>query len=274
MKVTRQLNWWNMPVWGDKFSLKGATLFLGIGFFSWWILFTPLFRWNFLAIISYFAFIWLIVGETPTGRSMIFNFYGIIFKKPVKMVVTELSTTTTIGHSIRSIDEYEGVDAVGSKMSDGHVRLVYNMTSDINQWSTREDHSRQAIGMKQLFNILEGGEAFYIVVKEDSDTSMLQLKNYLDDLEHINEDDSDLLAMSHKRKEFLRVAGTESFARSVQQYGILSVKVKNLNRCISAFKSTGRLIRVANEPVSVLLAAMGFEGGLDKEYGSIQKTKK
>lgn len=276
MKLTKQLNWWSTPVWGERVTLKVASLTVGIGFFSWWLLFTPLFKWNLLAYLSYGAFVWLIVGETPTGRSMLFNFYGIIFKKPVKMVVTELSTTTSIGHSIRSIEEYEGIDAIGCKMSDGYVRLVYNITSDINQWSSIEDHTRQALQMRKLFNIFEGGEGFYIVVKEDSDTSMLQLKNYLDELDAFdenNEDDEDLRAMSFKRKEYLRIAGTESFARSIQQYGILSVKAKNLNRCVNAFKSTGRLIRVANEPVSVLLAAMGLEGGLDKEYGSIQKAR-
>jgi hypothetical protein len=173
------------------------------------------------------------------------------------MVVTSLATINTLGHGIRNIDIEPDMDTVGIRMTSGNYALVYVVTSGITNWSTTGDYQEQAIRMKKLFNVLEGGEGLSIVVKHDSDTGMMALKKNLDAIEDFEGDD--LLRMSERRKGLLIAAGTSDIGRSVQQYLVLQVKPKNVNRCVKAMRDTARLIRPADYPIDILLAAMGFE---------------
>lgn len=59
----------------------------------------------------------------------------------------------------------------------------------------------------------------------------------------------------------LESAGTLAAGRSIQQYAILLVKPKNVNRTVTALRKCCKTIRPATHPLDVLFAAMGFEGG-------------
>lgn len=259
MRLTKQLDAFNTPIAG-KYSLKDLltyTLVLSVGI---GLSFTTIFRWNFIAYLAYFGLVFLLIGETPTGRSMLSNLYGIIFKKPVKMIVTDHATVTTIGHGIRNIEKLDGIDAPVHTMVDGNVRLVYTVTSNITYWSSDNDFLEQASGIRKLFNLFEGGEGFCIVVKDDLDTGMLQLRNQLLELEDFEGDD--LRRLSDKRSKLLEVAGTKTIGESVQQFVVLSVKRKNINKYVTQLRRATRLMRVSSYPTDVLLAAMSLEGGI------------
>lgn len=266
MKLTQQAGFGNTPMFG-KVTYRDLAVYLGSGGLGILLAMTSLFRYNWVALLGYVAFVSIILGQTPTGRSMAKNIYGIILKKPIRMVVTSLATSTTIGHGIRAIEKEDDQEAYGMKMLDGNIALVYVATSGINNWSTYDDYDRQATQMKTFFNVLEGGEGLRIVVKHDDDTGMMALKEHLDTLEHFEPSD-DLQALSAKRKQLLVTAATSPVGRSVQQYLVLMVKPKNVKRCLNALKETARLIRPADYPVDVLLAAAGYEGG-PKEEGVI-----
>lgn len=226
---------------------------------------TPLFRWNFPAIIAYIALVSVIMGQTPTGRNVMLNLYGVLFKKPQNMIVTEDMTTTTMGHGISEVvlDE-PNLDVTPFRMSGTkNYALVYNITSDINFWSSNEDKINQAIKMKNLYNILEGGEGISIVEKQDNDTGMLKLRENLLEKEDFDEEQDDLKRMSQKRSTLLYNAGTSHVGRSIQQYAVVFVKPKNISRVVKEFKNTSRVVRPASNPADVLLSMMGLEGGVE-----------
>lgn len=258
MKLTQQSNFGNTPMVGNityrDLGVYGVTIGIGI-----LLLFTPLFRYNWVAIIGYIALVSILLGRTPTGRSMAMNIYGIVFKRPIKMVVSSLATINTIGHRIRTVEFEPDMDVPGIRLQNGNYALVYVVTSGIHNWSNTEDYNQQALKLKSLFNVMDGGEGLDIVVKHDSDTGMMALKEHLDTLTPFEGDDFD--ALSQKRKNLLIAAGTSDVGRSVQQYVILKVKPKNVKRCVKALKNTARLIRPVDYPIDVLLAAMGLEGG-------------
>lgn len=268
MRVTKQTTWANSPLFKNV-SFKKALIWTVAIMVGWFLFFTSVFKYNWLALIGYCAIISIILGETPTGRGMITNAYGVLFKKPIKMVVTDHSTLDTIGHGIREIEKIPDLDAPAHKTIDGNYKLVYSVTSFINQWSVRSDYDYLARELRQLFNIMEGGEGLYIIVKQDSDTSMLKLESYLEEMDIVDGDD--FKRLSDRRKMLLNKTATSDIGKSMQQFAVLSVKKKNINRTINALKKSTRLIRASSYPTDVLLAAMGLEGGL--EYCGEKETK-
>ena len=150
-----------------------------------------------------------------------------------------------------------------------HYAIVYNITSGIGYWSSEQEKVAQARLMKSLYNIMEGGESLLIALKNDNDTGMLRLREHL--LEQENYEGDDLEAMSIRRASLLYSAGASNLGRSVQQYAILLVKPKNVNRVVSMLKKTSRITRPATNPMDVLLSVMGFEAGVERvEGGDIQ----
>ena len=258
MKITQQSNFGNTPMFGN-ITYRDVAVYAGSVGVGVLLFFTPIFKYNWFAIIDYIALVSILVGTTPTGRSMATSIFGIVFKKPIKMVVSSQATGNTIGHGIRSVEKDDDINQYASKLMSGNDALVYVATSNISRWSTPEDYHAQAVSVKQLFNVMEGGEGLDIAVKHDSDTGMVALKEALDRTESF--EGEDLQRMSDRRKDMLMRAGTSEIGRSVQQYLILKVKPKNVKRCIKALQGTARIIRPAEYPVDILLAMMGLEGG-------------
>lgn len=261
MKITRQSSFANTAVVGNvtyrMVGTYGVTIMVGLSLFM-----TPLFRWNIPAIIAYIAFASIVVGQTPTHRTILTNFYGILFKKPVKTVVSDLSTLNTLGHGIKVITFEDDLEVPVIKMYNNQYALVYNVTSGLTQWSTESDYQAQALRVKTLFNTLEGGESLMIVTKSDADTGMLQLETALSEMEDYEGDD--LKKLSEQRRQNLINVATRDAGRSVQQYAILKVKAKNVNRCLKALKKSCRIIRPASNPVDIILAAEGLEAGAEQ----------
>lgn len=260
MKISKQSTFGNTAIIGNITYRLAMTYFVTIGI-GCLLLMTPLFKWNWFGMGAYIAFALIVVGQTPTQRSVVSNIYGIVFKKPINMVVSNQATTTTLGHGVREVVKSPDMDVVAFRFSNGNFALVYNVTSGLNQWSSDEQYHDQSIKMKNLFNILEGSEGLMLIVKEDSDTGMLRLESALDTVENFEGDD--LQALSDKRRRLLRATATQAVGRSIQQYAVLLVKSKNVNRTTSALKRASRTIRGASYPGDVLLAAMGLEGGVD-----------
>ena len=243
-------------------------LVVGVGFLLWQ---TPMFHKNWPAILAYIALANLVLGHTPTGRNLLTNLYGIVFKKPANMLVTEEMTTTSVGHGISeaACDEIDFEAPVFRMAGSKHYAIVYNITSGIGYWSSEQEKVAQARLMKSLYNIMEGGESLLIALKNDNDTGMLRLREHL--LEQENYEGDDLEAMSIRRASLLYSAGASNLGRSVQQYAILLVKPKNVNRVVSMLKKTSRITRPATNPMDVLLSVMGFEAGVERvEGGDIQ----
>lgn len=269
MKLAKQSTFGNTAIVGNityRLALTYLVTF-GLGALLW---FTPVFKYNWIATFAYLAFASIVIGQTPTQRSVLANLYGIVFKKPINMVVSNQATVNTLGHGIREVSKIPDIDAMTFRLGNGNVALVYNVTSGLNQWSSEEDFASQARGVKSLFNVLEGGEGLMIITKEDSDTGMLRLEAQLNDVENFDGGD-DLEALSAKRKRLLRATATQAVGRSIQQYAVLLVRPKNVNRTTSALKRASRTIRAATYPGDVLLAAMGLEGGVDLAYGEKEK---
>lgn len=273
MQVTKQGGFGNTTlIFGITWRRVGT---LAITIVLGWLLWsTPIFNKNIFAIIAYIAFASICLGQTPTGRNIVTNIYGIVFKKPANMIVSEDMTVTTVGHGIQEVDlEHPELDAVPFRMAGTkNFALVYNITSGINYWSTEEEKKRQARSVKMLFNILEGGESLMIVEKQDNDTGMLKLREALLEKETFVGDD--LAEMARKRSALLYNAGTTEAGRSIQQYAILLVKPKNVNRTIKELKKTSRITRPATNPADVLFAAMGFEGGVEWTKHTTKKEVK
>lgn len=273
MQITKQSGFGNTSIVGTVTLRRAATLtlILGVGLS---LMKTPLFRWNWFAMIAYVAFASIILGQTPTGRNILTNIYGILFKKPPRMIITEDMSVTTVGHGIREIIlDKQGIDAIPIQMaSTKNYALVYNITSGINLWSTDHDKMAQALRVKSLFNILEGGESLIIVEKQDNDTGMLKLREDLLASESFEGDD--LQAMSDTRASLLYSAGTSDQGRSIQQYAVLLVKPKNVNRVTKALRNASRITRPATNPLDVLFAMMGFEGGVEWSHNTTRAAHK
>lgn len=259
--LSQSSNWSNTTIAGPVTYADVGTygIAIALGFF---LLSTPLFKWNWPAIIAYIAGVSILIGKTPTKRSVVKNIYPILFKKQVRMVVSDLSTTTTIGHGIREvvIDDVLGMPAF--KMNDGQYCYVFNITSGINRWSTDVDYVHQAAYMKQVFNNLEAGEQFLIVTKNDRDTDMLRLESELAEESKFDPvANPDLARMAERRLRLLHNVATMENGRSVQQYGILKIKKRSVKKMYDRLRSACRIIRPATNPADILLSAMGFEGG-------------
>lgn len=262
MQVVKQGGFGNTTIVGSVTIRTAATLVLAI-LIGWGLWQSPVFAKNWPTILAYVAFANIVLGHTPTGRNILTNLYGIVFKKPANMLVTEDMTTTTIGHGISEADPGNpNLDVIPFRMSGTkNYALVYNITSGIGYWSTEDEKVAQARTVKSLYNILEGGESLMIVEKQDNDTGMLRLQSYLE--EHENFEGDDLLKMSQKRSSLLYNAGTSYAGRSIQQYAILMVKPKNVSRTVTALKKTSRITRPATNPLDVLFTVMGFEAGVE-----------
>lgn len=262
MQITKQSGFGNTSIVGTVTIRRAATLILVVGV-GLLLLKTPLFRWNWFAIGAYVAFASIVLGQTPTGRNILTNLYGIVFKKPPRMIITDDMSVTTVGHGIREVRlDVPEVDAIPFQLaSTKNYALVYHITSGINYWSSELDKLQQARSAKSLFNILEGGESLIIVEKQDNDTGMLKLRETL--LEREDFEGDDLKRMSQKRAHLLHEAGTSDLGRSIQQYAVLLVKPKNVNRVTKALRNMSRITRPATNPADVLFSLMGFEGGVE-----------
>lgn len=258
MRIAKQSTFGNTAVAGNV-TYRLALTYLGVIVVGGVLFLSPVFRWNWPAMAAYGFLASIIVGQTPTQRALVTNIYGILFKKPKAMVITELATTTSMGHGVREVVREDDMETMAFKLGTGNYALVYHITSDINRWSSEEDYLRQATNVKNMFNVFEGGESFFIITKEDSDTGMLKLEEYLTESDVILGDDYQ--AMSDKRKEFLRLVATLDASKSVQQYGVLVIKPKNIKRTTAALHRSARVIRPAAHPGNVVLAAIGLEGG-------------
>ena len=177
------------------------------------------------------------------------------------MMVTKDMAINTIGHGITEADTLsQGLDVIPFKMAGTkNFALVYAVTSNIGYWSTDDEKIDQARNVKSLYNILEGGESLVIMEKQDNDTGMLALHDYIQENEEFEGDD--FAELSARRLGLLESAGTLAAGRSIQQYAILLVKPKNVNRTVTALRKCCKTIRPATHPLDVLFAAMGFEGG-------------
>lgn len=241
-----------------------CTLLLSIGL-GFVLLQTPIFQNNWFAIISYIAFCSILLGHTPTRRNILTNIYGIVFKKPVRMLVTKFMTTTTAGHGIKEVYlDMHDIDAIPFQLTGNKMyALVYCVTSGINKWSSEVEKEIQSEANKNLMDLLEGGERLLIVHKQDNDTSMLKLRDDLLDLEKWSEEDDDLAMLSKQRATLLTNAGTSEIGRSIQQYAILVVKRKNIERMVQELRKMSRIVRPATHPMDVLLSVMGQECGVE-----------
>ena len=100
MQVVKQGGFGNTTIVGSITIRTAATLVLAI-LIGWGLWQSPVFAKNWPTILAYVAFANIVLGHTPTGRNILTNLYGIVFKKPANMLVTEDMTTTTIGHGDR-----------------------------------------------------------------------------------------------------------------------------------------------------------------------------
>lgn len=262
MQAVKTGGFGNTMIVGGVTIRMAATLVLGVlGAVALWQ--TEIFHANWIALAAYAALINLLLGHTPTGRNLLTNIYGIVFKSPANMMVTEDMAINTIGHGITEADPVsQGLDVIPFKMAGTkNFALVYSITSGIGYWSSDDDKLDQARAVKNLYNILEGGESLVIIEKQDNDTGMLALHDYLEENEDFEGDD--LERLSQRRLALLKSAGTMAAGRSIQQYAVLLVKPKNVNRTVMALRKCCKTIRPATNPLDVLLAAMGMEGGED-----------
>lgn len=260
MQCVKTSGFGNTMIIGSISIRMAATLVIAVlGAVALWQ--TDLFHANWVAFAAYAALANMLLGHTPTGRNMLTNIYGIVFKRPANMTVTEDMAVNTIGHGIIEADTVsQGMDVIPFKMAGTkNFALVYSITSGIGYWSSDDDKLDQARAVKSLYNILEGGESLILIEKQDNDTGMLALKNYLEENEQFEGDD--FAAMSKRRMGLLESAGTLEVGRSIQQYAVLLVKPKNVNRTTTALRKCCKTIRPATNPLDVLFAAMGFEGG-------------
>lgn len=262
MKITGQSNFANTAIVGNityrVVGTHGLAIGLGIVLFQ-----TPVFKWNIPAMIAYIALASIVVGSTPTNRTIMYNLMGLLFKKPIKMVITNMSTRNTFGHGVREVLSEPEIDVPMSKMGSGQVALVYNITSGLNQWSSEDEYNAQAIKVKGLFNIFEGSESLMIITKADADTGMLKLEEALEEMEDYEGDDLEALAAG--RRDLLHRVATQEVGRSVQQYGVLKVKRKNVTRCVKALSKCCRIMRPATNPGDILLSSMGLEAGAEQD---------
>lgn len=268
MKLTKSSGFGNTAIVGNvtyrMVGTYGVTIAIGVFLFT-----TSLFKWNISAIIAYIALASIVIGQTPTQRTIMTNLYGILLKKPVRQVVSVDTTLDRLGHGIRKIIFEDDLDVPAFKMFTGEYVLVYNVTSNLTQWSDRDDFDIQSNNIKRLFNILEGGEGFQIITKRDADTGMLQLAHYLKENESF--DGEDLALLSEQRRQLLHNVATKDIGRSVQQYAILKVKPNNVQRTRKALFKASRVISPATNPVDVLLSAMGLEAGVEQQEGDAYK---
>ncbi len=250
----------NTMIIGSVSIRMAATLILAVlGAVALWH--TELFHANWIALAAYAALVNILLGHTPTGRNLLTNIYGIVFKSPANMMVTNDMAVNTIGHGIIEADTIsQGLDVIPFKMAGTkNFALAYSVTSHIGYWSSDEDILDQAVLVKSLYNILEGGESLVLMEKQDNDTGMLALHDYIKENEEF--EGTDFEELSNRRLGLLESAGTLAAGRSIQQYAILLVKPKNVNRTVTALRKCCKTIRPATYPLDVLFAGMGFEGG-------------
>lgn len=260
MQCVKTSGFGNTMIIGSISIRMAATIVIAIlGGVALWQ--TEIFHANWVALAAYAVMANMLLGHTPTGRNMLTNIYGIVFKRPSNMTVTKDMAINTIGHGITEADTIsQGMDVIPFKMAGTkNFALVYSVTSEIGYWSSDEDKLNQARAVKSLYNILEGGESLVIIEKQDNDTGMLALKEYIEENETF--EGNDFAALSKRRKSLLQSAGTLTAGRSIQQYAVLLVKPKNVNRTVTALQKCCKTIRPATNPLDVLFAAMGFEGG-------------
>lgn len=258
MWLTRKYGFGNATVFGEwTWRTVGSYVIVGLG--AWFIFRIPVFAWNWLVILGYIALCSILIGETPTKRNTLTNAYGIIARKPLRKVVTDHATTTTIGNGIAEVIQLDGVDVPVIRTNSMHYVLIYTITSNIGHWTSFEELQAEAVKRQAVFTSLQPNERFELVVSEDIDTGLLALADT-----HRKDDytpNAELERMSKRRIANIDNKSDGS-AKSYQQHVVLYLKQENIRTVIQTLSHCVRTMRPANNPVDIWLSASGFEGGV------------
>lgn len=258
MWLTRKYGFGNATVFGEwTWRTVGSYIVVGLG--AWFIFRMPVFAWNWLVILGYIALCSILIGETPTKRNTLTNAYGIVARKPLRKVVTDHATTTTIGNGISEVIQVDGVDVPVIRANSTHYVLIYTITSNIGHWTSFEEQQAEAVKRQAVFTSLQPGERIGIIVSEDVDTGLLSLADA-----HRRDDytpNAELERMSRRRIANIDNKADGS-AKSYQQHIALYLKQENIRTVLQTLRHCVRTMRPANNPVDIWLSASGFEGGV------------
>ena len=258
MWLTRKYGFGNATVFGEwTWRTVGSYIVVGLG--AWFIFRMPVFAWNWLVILGYIALCSILIGETPTKRNTLMNAYGIVARKPLRKVVTDHATTTTIGNGISEVIQVDGVDVPVIRANSTHYVLIYTITSNIGHWTSFEEQQAEAVKRQAVFTSLQPGERIGIIVSEDVDTGLLSLADA-----HRRDDytpNAELERMSRRRIANIDNKADGS-AKSYQQHIALYLKQENIRTVLQTLRHCVRTMRPANNPVDIWLSASGFEGGV------------
>ena len=120
MWLTRKYGFGNATVFGEwTWRTVGSYIVVLLG--AWFIFRMPVFAWNWLVILGYIALCSILIGETPTKRNTLTNAYGIVARKPLRKVVTDHATTTTIGNGISEVIQIDGLDVPVIRANSSHI---------------------------------------------------------------------------------------------------------------------------------------------------------
>ena len=258
MWLTRKYGFGNATVFGEwTWRTVGSYIVVGLG--AWFIFRMPVFAWNWLVILGYIALCSILIGETPTKRNTLTNAYGIVARKPLRKVVTDHATTTTIGNGISEVIQVDGVDVPVIRANSTHYVLIYTITSNIGHRTSFEEQQAEAVKRQAVFTSLQPGERIGIIVSEDVDTGLLSLADA-----HRRDDytpNAELERMSRRRIANIDNKADGS-AKSYQQHIALYLKQENIRTVLQTLRHCVRTMRPANNPVDIWLSASGFEGGV------------
>ena len=258
MWLTRKYGFGNATVFGEwTWRTVGSYIVVLLG--AWFIFRMPVFAWNWLVILGYIALCSILIGETPTKRNTLTNAYGIVARKPLRKVVTDHATTTTIGNGISEVIQIDGLDVPVIRANSSHYVLIYTITSNIGHWTSFEEQQAEAVKRQAVFTSLQPSERVGIIVSEDVDTGLLALADA-----HRRDDytpNPELERMSRRRIANIDTKADGS-AKSYQQHIVLYLKQENIRTVLQTLRHCVRTMRPANNPIDIWLSASGFEGGV------------
>lgn len=258
MWLTRKYGFGNATVFGEwTWRTVGSYIVVLLG--AWFIFRMPVFAWNWLVILGYIALCSILIGETPTKRNTLTNAYGIVARKPLRKVVTDHATTTTIGNGISEVIQIDGLNVPVIRANSSHYVLIYTITSNIGHWTSFEEQQAEAVKRQAVFTSLQPGERVGIIVSEDVDTGLLALADA-----HRRDDytpNPELERMSRRRIANIDTKADGS-AKSYQQHIVLYLKQENIRTVLQTLRHCVRTMRPANNPIDIWLSASGFEGGV------------
>lgn len=258
MWLTRKYGFGNATVFGEwTWRTVGSYIVVLLG--AWFIFRMPVFAWNWLVILGYTALCSILIGETPTKRNTLTNAYGIVARKPLRKVVTDHATTTTIGNGISEVIQIDGLDVPVIRANSSHYVLIYTITSNIGHWTSFEEQQAEAVKRQAVFTSLQPGERVGIIVSEDVDTGLLALADA-----HRRDDYTPNPELEHMSRRRIANIDTKAdgSAKSYQQHIVLYLKQENIRTVLQTLRHCVRTMRPANNPIDIWLSASGFEGGV------------